>query len=118
MTKRLKQYTYVFEWKHGDTASIITFIGTNTPRSNEFVAGQSGPAVYVYGMLSDEPFIKMSQAPLQQLDAIVAEIKRERLRLLQAKEDAAHETKTGTVSVTDIEDHPTKSFKAEDYLED
>jgi hypothetical protein len=108
----------VFEWKHGDTASIITFIGTNTPRSNEFVSATNGPIVYVYGMLSDEPFIKMSQAPLQQLDAIVAEIKRERKRLLQAKEDAERKIKTTIVSITDILNHPTKSMKAEDYMEE
>lgn len=86
MGKQLRLYKYEFAWQHGRTASIITYIGTNTPRSNEFVAGLSGPSITVYGMLSDEPFIRMSQAPLQQLAAIVEEIKRERKRLLEEQD--------------------------------
>lgn len=110
----IKKYVYEFEWEHGSTASMITYIGTKTPRSNKFVAGQSGASVIVYGMLSDEPFIKMSQAPLQMLGAIVSEIKRERIRLLEENRTM----EVTTTSINEIMDHPTKSLSAVDYMED
>lgn len=115
--KRLRSYSYEFEWKHGDTASMITYMGVRTPRSKKFVSAMSGPGVVVYGILSDEPFVAPGRFPLQHFDAIVAEIKRERERLLQAKADAERTLKVKVVKVSDILNNPTTSFKAEAYIE-
>ena len=83
VTKQLRQYKYMFVWQHGDTASTIVHMRVSTPRSDEFVSAVNGPGVIVFGMVSDEPFVRLSGFPLQHLDAIVAEIKRERARLLE-----------------------------------
>lgn len=118
MNKKLRQYKYEFEWEHGKTASMITKFLVKTPRSGKFVSQTNGASVIVYGMTSDEPFVKFSNFPLQHLEAIVAEIKRERDRLVKAMEDAEREVKVGTIPSSRIHDNAYLSLRAADYLED
>lgn len=118
---RLKQYKFEFKWEHRARSSMITFIGTSTPRSNEFVSGQAGPSVYVFGILSNEPFIKLKQAPLQQLIAITVEIEKERDRLLQLQVGAGRMFGVPLASMDQVlaYEYESKGLNAlDEYLEE
>ena len=113
---KLRSYSYEFEWKHSNTLSTIVSFKVSTPRSKEFVSHLVN-GIVVFGMLSDEPIVRLGTIPLQHITAITAEIQRERLRLLVARESASRITKTKAVSMSQIIEHERMSLKAKEYVE-
>ena len=88
MTK-LKQFAYEYEWRHSTTNSSINSMVVKKPRSKEHVMTMVGPVV-VYDLLTTVPtiyFITNSMA-VQFMGAIVAEIGRERDRLIKENDSA------------------------------
>lgn len=85
--KQLQRFRYEFEWKHEDGVATITSMTVRTPISNKIVSMLSGPSVIVYAMLTERPFIAtIGRLHLQDLEAIIEEIKAERKRLWEEQD--------------------------------